>query len=52
MYKQIERIRAFDVQSMVGNAGGYIGLFLGYALIQLPDALASIFRWCQEKMKK
>ena len=38
-YKEIEQVRAYDVQSLVGNVGGYIGLFLGYALRELPTFL-------------
>ncbi len=29
-YMQIQQTKAYDGQSLVGNAGGYIGLFLGY----------------------
>ena len=28
-YKEIVQIRAVDIQSLIGNCGGYIGLFLG-----------------------
>ena len=43
-YKQIEQIRAYDFQSLIGNAGGYIGLFLGYAILQLPELIAMTCR--------
>ena len=35
-FKNIVLVRSFDVQTLIGNAGGYIGLFLGYTLLQLP----------------
>ena len=38
-YMEITQIRAYDGQSLVGNAGGYIGLFLGVALVQLPTLI-------------
>ena len=38
-YMEITQTRAYDGQSLVGNAGGYIGLFLGVALIQLPTSI-------------
>ena len=31
--------RAIDIQSLVGNIGGYIGLCLGYCFLQIPDHL-------------
>ena len=36
-YKEIRLVRAFDIQSLIGNAGGYIGLCLGYTILQLPS---------------
>ena len=38
-YKEIKYTRAFGFESLVGNVGGYIGLFLGFAIWQLPDAI-------------
>lgn len=38
----IEQTRSYDVQTLVGNAGGYVGLFLGVALMQLPTAIQRI----------
>ena len=29
--------RAIDFQALVGNIGGYIGLLLGYSLLQIPE---------------
>ena len=43
-YREILRVRAFDVQSMLGNIGGYIGIFIGYALLNIPDALMRLVR--------
>ena len=41
-FKLIELVRAYDIQSLIGNAGGYIGIFLGYALYQMPSAIIHI----------
>ena len=38
-YKEIKYTRAFDFGSLVGDVGGYIGLLLGFAFWQLPDAI-------------
>ena len=43
-YMEITQNRAYDGQNLIGNAGGYVGLFLGVALIQLPLALESLFQ--------
>ena len=38
--------------SFVGNAGGYLGLFLGYALLNLPDFLQDAYNWINGKRKE
>ena len=43
-YMVITQVRAYDGQSLIGNAGGYVGLFLGVALIQLPAAFQYFFQ--------
>ena len=35
--------RALDFQALIGQIGGYIGLILGYAILQLPDFLLTVF---------
>ena len=42
-YKEVSSIREFGVQSLVGNIGGYIGIFIGYALMNVPELIASLF---------
>ena len=38
-FKEIVQIRAYTLQSLVGNVGGYIGLMLGYAILNIPSLL-------------
>ena len=38
--KEIKQVRSFGMESLVGNVGGYIGLFLGLSIIQLPEFCA------------
>ena len=33
------------------ETGGYIGLFLGYALLQTPDLCYKVFEWLKETFK-
>ena len=39
-------IPAYDFEAFVGNTGGYIGLFLGYALLQIPGIIIYVLTWC------
>ena len=48
-YKEIKQAQAYDIESFVGNAGGYIGLFLGYSLMCIPSWIAKMFRKVQER---
>ena len=34
--KTIEMHKEVDFHSLVGNIGGYLGLFMGYAIVQIP----------------
>ena len=48
LYKEIKQIKDFCLESWVGNVGGYIGLFLGYAICQLPELIDYVItklRW-------
>ena len=36
MFKEIKQIRAYNLQSLIGNTGGYVGLLLGYTILELP----------------
>ena len=35
-------IRAIDVNGLIGNIGGYIGLCLGYSILQIPNLASAI----------
>ena len=48
-YRQITHVQEYDIESMVGNIGGYLGLFLGYSLLHLPQFLISL---CYAARKK
>ena len=39
-YKLTILKKEIDFQSLVGYIGGYIGIFLGFALAQIPDTIA------------
>lgn len=48
-YKEIKQVQAYDLEGFVGNTGGYIGLFLGYAILTLPMFIFSLYRAIIEK---
>ena len=43
--------RSIDVHSLIGNIGGYIGLCLGYNLLQVPALLSIVLRILKESFK-
>ena len=36
-YRETVQTQAYNLENLVGNVGGYTGLFLGYALVQIPN---------------
>ena len=42
LFLYIDIYRAIDIQNLVGNVGGYIGLCLGYSMLQIPDLVLLI----------
>ena len=47
-FKEIKQIRQYSVQSLVGNLGGYIGLCLGYAILNLPSIVLEIWNYMKQ----
>ena len=41
-YKNIKQTKAYTIQSLIGNAGGYLGLFVGYTISELPFLVLAI----------
>ena len=44
-FKEIKQKRAYTPQSLIGNAGGYVGLFVGYTVAELPILLGIVYKW-------
>ena len=49
-FKDMTQLREFTLDDFVGTCGGYIGMFLGYALIQFPQFLLIIFDKIQKEI--
>ena len=52
MFKEIVLVRSFDAQTLIGNAGGYIGLCLGYTFLQLPTFFSYVFAYLKHRGKQ
>ena len=50
-FMEIRHVRSFDIESLIGNAGGYLGLFTGYALLQLPNLVFLVLSWIYKARK-
>ena len=44
-FKEIIQTRKYSLQSLVGNAGGYCGLCIGYSIMNLPPLIADIWKY-------
>ena len=44
------QVRAYTLDDLIGSCGGYIGLFLGYALIQFPQLIESTLQIVKRKI--
>ena len=45
VYKEIRQIRAYTFMSLIGNVGGFVGLLLGYALVQIPGTVFVVYNY-------
>ena len=41
-YKEITMLRELNIQSLIGNAGGYVGICVGYSILQIPSLIIAI----------
>ena len=49
-YREIKQIRAYSLQSLVGTAGGYVGLFVGYSISELPLLFVVSYNYIVDKI--
>jgi hypothetical protein len=49
---EIEHVCEYSIESFVGNAGGYVGLFLGYTLLQLPGFVSAAYLAIKHVLKR
>ena len=46
-FMEIKQTKALTSLGMLGNAVGYLGMFLGCALMQMPDLMYALYGWYQ-----
>ena len=53
-YEEFINGREFTFESFFSDVGGFVGIFLGYSLLQMPDLLDRLWFWCPigKAMKK
>ena len=42
-FKQITQVASYDFASTYGNAGGYIGIYVGWSFIQIPEFIMYVY---------
>ena len=50
-FKHVEQIKEYSTQNLVGNIGGYLGLILGYGIIQLPIFFYHLYQKLQSLVR-
>ena len=47
-YQEIQNARSFGFESFISGMGGFIGIFLGYSLLQVPQLLMAVASWIRK----
>ena len=51
-YLNIENTEAFDVESMWSAIGGFIGIFLGYSMLQVPQLVLELLEFLKKRYQE
>ena len=51
-FRDSKQVRAYTLDDLVGMIGGYLGLFLGYALVQIPLLVSILLKWTNRLWEK
>ena len=50
-YLEIINIREFGLESFWSGIGGFVGIFVGTSLLEVPDLLATMWTWLKNLKK-
>ena len=42
-FEEINYLEAFNFETFFSNVGGFVGIFLGYSIMQVPELIGYIF---------
>ena len=46
-YQELEYLPDFDLETFISNIGGFVGIFLGYSMMQFPELIGTtMFKYC------
>ena len=48
-YQEFVNYRDFEFESFWSGVGGFVGIFLGYSLLQVPEVLDKLWGWCRRR---
>ena len=51
-FKEIVQIKAIDLNGLIGYIGGYVGLILGYNILQMSDCIWNVANKCKDSLQK
>ena len=46
-YQEIVNEREFSFETFWSSVGGFVGIFMGYSLLQIPELVAGLYSWCR-----
>ena len=50
VFNEMIQTKSYTLDDVVGTIGGFIGLFLGYALVQMPDFIDYLLFFLQNQI--
>ena len=48
LYTETRNSKAYLIQDLLSSAGGYIGMFLGFGLLQIPEIVSALYGLCTQ----
>ena len=48
-FQETTNVRKFSRDSVWGNVGGYVGMFLGFSVLQIPSLLNAVYHKIKDK---
>ena len=50
-YQEFINAREFGFESFWAGVGGFVGMFLGYSFLQIPDTLVELWTWISIRLQ-